>query len=74
MVKYNWGGFVALKNKLKEIRMKEYMMTSKEFANLLDIKLSTYSRWESGENNPNLEKAFEIATKLNKELTEVWYQ
>lgn len=63
-----------VKNRLKEIRMKEYMMTSQEFATMLEIKLSTYSRWENGENNPNLEKAFEIAKKLNKELTEVWYQ
>lgn len=63
-----------LKNRLKEIRMKEYMMSSKEFAEMLDIKLTTYSRWESGENNPNLEKAYEIAKKLNKEVTEVWYQ
>lgn len=54
--------------------MKEYMMTSQEFASMLDIKLSTYSRWENGENNPNLEKAFEIAKKLKKEITEVWYQ
>ncbi len=63
-----------VKNRLKEIRMKEYMMTSQEFASMLDIKLSTYSRWENGENNPNLEKAFEIAKKLKKEITEVWYQ
>lgn len=62
-----------VKNRLKEIRMKEYMMTSQEFASMLDIKLSTYSRWENGENNPNLEKAFEIAKKLKKEITEVWY-
>ena len=57
-----------VKNRLKEIRMKEYMMTSQEFASMLDIKLSTYSRWENGENNPNLEKAFEIAKKLKKEI------
>lgn len=63
-----------LKNRLKEIRMKEYMMTSKEFADMIGIKLTTYSRWESGENNPNLELAFEISKKLNKEITEVWYQ
>lgn len=63
-----------LKNRLKEIRMREYMMSSIEFARMLDIKLSTYSRWEKGENNPNLELAFEIAKKLNKEITEVWYQ
>ncbi len=54
--------------------MREYMMSSIEFARMLDIKLSTYSRWEKGENNPNLELAFEIAKKLNKEITEVWYQ
>lgn len=63
-----------LNNKLKEIRMKEYAMNSKEFSEFLDIKLSTYSRWENGENNPNLEKAFEISEKLNKTLIEIWYR
>jgi putative transcriptional regulator len=62
-----------LKNGLKEIKMKQYMMNSKEFAEMLGVKLSTYSQWESGVNAPSLEKAFEIAKILNKQITEIWY-
>lgn len=62
----------VLKNKLKEIKLKEYMMNSKEFSKMLGVKLSTYSQWESGINSPSLEKAFEIAKILNKNIIEIW--
>lgn len=62
-----------VKNRLKEIRMKEYMMSSKEFSEMLGIKLSTYSQWENGNNNPNLEKAIEISKKLNKTIEDIWF-
>ena len=63
-----------LKNKLKEIRLKEYMMNSREFAEMLEVKESTYCRWEKCDNNPNLELAYKIAEKLNKSVTDIWYQ
>lgn len=63
-----------MKNRLKEIRMKEYMMSATHFSKMLDVKKSTYSQWENGLNNPTLEKAFEIARKLNKNITEIWYE
>ena len=63
-----------VKNKLKEIRMREYMMTSSEFAKVLGVNLTTYSQWESGVNTPKLEKAFEIARKLNKKLEDIWFE
>lgn len=62
-----------LKNRLKEIRLKEYMMSSKEFSGMLGVKLSTYSQWEKGANNPNLEKAIEISKKLNRTIEDIWF-
>lgn len=50
------------------------MMSSKEFAKLLGEKLSTYSKWEKGDSTPTLQKAYEIAKILNKELKEIWYE
>ena len=63
----------GVKNKLKEIKMREYMMSSSEFIKFLEVPLSTYSQWENGSSNPTLAKAFEIAKKLNRKLEDIWY-
>ena len=63
---------MPIKNRLKGIRMKEYMLNSKEFSKLIGVKLSTYSQWENGVNTPSVEKSFEIAKILNKQITEIW--
>lgn len=34
------------KNKLKEIRMREYCMNQKEFSALINVDNKTYSNWE----------------------------
>lgn len=60
-------------NRLKEIRMKEYMLGSRDFAEKLEVSKSTYSQWEKGINNPPLIKALEVAKKLNKSVEEIWY-
>lgn len=65
---------MKLRNRLKEIRMKEYMKSAKEFAEMLDVKKSTYSQWENEQNNPTLEKAYEVSKKLNREVIEIWYE
>lgn len=65
---------MAIKNKLKEIRMKEYLMSGKEFADMLVISHTTYNNWELGVSKPTLDKAFEIAEKLNKKVDEIWYK
>ena len=64
---------MKLKNKLKEIRMKEHMLGSQEFAEKLGVPRSTYSQWENGISNPTLIKAMEISKKLNKRIEEIWY-
>lgn len=65
---------MTVNNKLKEIRMREYMMSSSDFAEFLGVKLSTYSKWENGNSTPSLQKAYEIASLLNKEVKEIWYE
>lgn len=62
-----------VKNRLREIRMREYMLSSKEFSKLLGVPISTYSQWENESNNPPLTKAFEIAKILNRNLEDIWY-
>lgn len=62
-----------LKNKLKEIRMKEYMMTQKEFADMLGINNTTYSKIENYKKSVSLENAYVIAEKLNKKIEDIWY-
>lgn len=62
-----------MKNKLKEIRMKEYMLSKKDFADFLKIKPTTYYNWENGFNNPSLEVALMVSKKLNKTINDIWY-
>lgn len=62
-----------VKNKLREIRMREYLMEQKEFAAFLGVGLTTYFNWEKGTSKPPLEKAIEIANKLDKDVKDIWY-
>lgn len=62
-----------VKNRLKEIRMREYLMDKSEFALFLEISLTTYLNWEKGTSRPPLEGALKIADKLNKDIKEIWY-
>lgn len=62
-----------IKNKLKEIRMKEYMEDNKaEFARKLNVEPHTYAKWENGESMPILSRALEIAQKLNRKVDDIW--
>jgi len=60
-------------NKLKEIRMKEYMMNITQFAEVLGIDIKLLSSWERSQSKPTLERALEISKKLNKTINEIWY-
>lgn len=60
-------------NNLKKIRMNEYTMEQKEFAEYLKVSLKNYNNWELGNSRPKLELALEIARKLNKSVEEIWY-
>jgi DNA-binding XRE family transcriptional regulator len=65
---------MGVKNRLKEIRMREYMIQSKsEFARFLGVKEQAYIKWENEESSPNMELALMIAEKLNKSIDDIWY-
>ncbi|AIY79454.1 helix-turn-helix family protein [Clostridium botulinum 202F] len=64
---------MGVKNKLKEIRMKEYMMNQKEFCNLLGISQSTYSTIEANKIQGNIENILIIAKALNLRVEDIWY-
>jgi len=65
---------VKIKNRLKEIRMKEYMIESKsEFARFLGIKEHAYIKWENEESAPAMELALQVARKLNRKVDDIWY-
>jgi len=62
-----------VKNKLKEIRMKEYMMNSSEFCKVLGISISTYSKIESNKQQGNIETVLKISKALNRKVEDIWY-
>jgi len=59
-------------NRLKEIRMKEYLMNQKEFSEILGVNYRQYNKYENGV-VPYLEVALNICKKLNKPLEQVFY-
>ncbi|MCX7771547.1 MAG: helix-turn-helix domain-containing protein [Clostridia bacterium] len=63
-----------LKNNLRQIRVKEYDMTATDFAEFLGVKLGAYSSWELGNSFPSLRKAYAIAEKLSRPITDIWYK
>lgn len=63
---------MAVKNKLKDIRMKEYMLNQKDFAELLGVLPDNYSRIESNKVQLSLERAIVIAKKLNRKVEDIF--
>jgi putative transcriptional regulator len=64
---------MEVRNRLKEIRMKEHMIDSKrEFSKMIDIEEHTYLKWENGA-TPTLKTALMVAKKLNKRVEDIWY-
>ena len=59
-------------NKLKEIRMKEYMFSQKEFAKLLGLNYRQYNRYENG-TVPESETMLRISKALNRSVEEIFY-
>ena len=62
-----------VKNKLKEIRMKEYMMNSNKFCKLIRISQSTYSQIETNKQQGNIETILKISKALNLKVEDIWY-
>lgn len=64
---------MSVKNRLKEIRMKEYLMNSKEFCSLLGVSQSTYSQIESNKQQGNIETILKISKALNRKVEDIWH-
>ena len=62
-----------IRNRLKEIRMREYMMAQVEFAKFIGRDIKNYSNWEGNRSRPKLELAMIIAKKLNRKVEDIWY-
>ena len=63
-----------IKNHLKEIRMKEYMLNKREFAKFLGIAEQQYIRYENGVSSPSLKICLKITTVLSKKIDDIWFQ
>ena len=64
---------MGVKNKLKEIRMREYMLNQTEFSKVLGYDLKTISNWEREVSAPTLERAIDVSNKLNRKVNDIWY-
>lgn len=62
-----------VKNKLKDIRMREYAEDPKDFAKRLDVNIKTYYVWENGAQLPGSKTMLEVAKKLNKKVEDIWW-
>ena len=62
-----------MRNRLKEIRMREYLLEPQEFAKLIGINYKTYYSWERGVAGPSLETALKISRLLKKNVEDIWY-
>jgi putative transcriptional regulator len=62
-----------VKCRIKEIRMKEYLMNIREFSNLTGFDEKIISSWEREASRPTLERALEFCSKIKKNVNEVWY-
>lgn len=62
-----------LKNRLREIRMREYLMAPGEFAKHIGTDVKNLNNWESERSSPKLELAINIAKKLNRRVEDIWY-
>ena len=59
-------------NKLKEIRMQQYMMNKKQFCELIGVVEQQYGRYEKSSYQPSLEVALKISKALNMTVNDIW--
>ena len=64
---------MPVKNRLREIRMREYALEPQQFAEFIAVNFKTYYSWERGIAGPSLNTALEVAKKLNKRVEDIWY-
>ena len=64
---------MQVKNKLREIRMRDFMKEPSEFADMIGVNRRTYYSWESGNAVPSIKEGLRICKIIKKGFDEVWY-
>lgn len=64
---------MGVRCRIKEIRMKEYLMNIREFSQYVGLDEKLISSWEREVSRPTLERALEFCNKINKNVNDVWY-
>ncbi|NEZ46484.1 helix-turn-helix domain-containing protein [Clostridium niameyense] len=62
-----------VKNLLKEIRMREYMMDQKQFYTMLGISKSTYSQIENNKQQGNIKTILKIIKAFSRPVEEILF-
>ena len=68
------GGFILLKNRLLEIRLSLGYKFQKDFAEKLGMSKKDYNLIENNKKGISLEKAIDIAEKLNMKVEDIWFK
>ena len=63
-----------LRNRLLEIRMKLGYKFQKDFAEFLGMSKKDYNLIENNKKGISLEKAIDIAEKLNMKVEDIWFK
>lgn len=63
-----------LKNRLLEIRLKLGYRFQKDFAEYLGLSKKEYNLLENNKRDVTLEKAYEIAERLNMKIEDIWFK
>ena len=63
---------MGIKNRLREIRMREFLMDTGDFARKLRVNLKTYSNWEKNRSKPPLGRALRISKELDRKVEDIW--
>ena len=62
-----------INNRLKNIRMQEFMLNKKEFSKKIGVVEQQYHRYESGAIIPSLEICFRVSKNLNRAIEDIWF-
>jgi DNA-binding XRE family transcriptional regulator len=62
-----------VKNNLLKIRTERGMRFAYEMAEFLGVDKTSYGRYEKGEKLPTLDRALEIAKKLDLTVEDIWF-
>ena len=65
---------MAIKNCLLDYRFKLKFKTQKQMAKYLGVDKGTYCNWENNRYQPSIDQLFDIADKLEVQITDIIYR